>query len=107
MSEAIGSSGPQLRLIQGGGQRREESLETRDAVARVLMEAGVDLLLKRITPLRAETIEREVDEVLALFDRVDAQPVLAPILERRLDELELLVDETRVRRQPRRRLRQH
>lgn len=106
MSQAVGS-GPQLRLIQGGGQRREESLETRDAVARVLMEAGVDLLLKRITPLRAETIEREVDAVLALFDRVDAQPVLAPLLERRLDALEELVDETRERRQPRRRVRQH
>lgn len=94
---------PALRVIQGGGQKRQESLESRDAVARILMEAGVDLLLRRITPGRAEAIEKEVSSVLDLFDAVDAQPALGPLLERRLDQLEVLMDETRERRIPRRR----
>ncbi len=85
-----------LRVIQGGGQRRQdEPLASRDAVARVLMEAGVDLLLRRISSARAEEIERKVDRVLDLFDRVDAAPVLMPVLRRHLDELEALMRETR------------
>lgn len=94
---------PALRVIQGGGQRQQETLDSRNAVARILMEAGVDLLLRRITPVRAEHIEREVSSVLDLFDAVDAQPALGPLLERRLDALETLMDETRERRIPRRR----
>ncbi|WP_369946310.1 hypothetical protein [Vitiosangium sp. GDMCC 1.1324] len=93
-----------LRVIQGGGQRRQdEPLVSRDAVARVLMEAGVDLLLRRITPLRAAEIERKVDRVLDLFDRVDAAPLLMPVLQRHLDELEALMRETRQVRAPARR----
>jgi hypothetical protein len=70
-------------------------------VARVLLEAGTDLLLKRISSDRAAEITRQVDEVLALFDRVDAQPLLALVLERKLETLESLMRdtrETRVRR---------
>ncbi|WNG42303.1 hypothetical protein F0U60_35325 [Archangium minus] len=93
-----------LRVIKGGGQRRpDEPLVSRDAVARVLMEAGVDLLLRRITPARAEEIERKVDRVLDLFDRVDAAPLLMPVLQRHLDELEALMRETRQVRAPARR----
>lgn len=93
-----------LRVIKGGGQRRaDEPLASRDAVARVLMEAGVDLLLRRITPLRAAEIERQVDRVLDLFDRVDAAPLLMPVLRRHLDELEALMRETRQVRAPARR----
>lgn len=93
-----------LRVIKGEGQRRpDEPLASRDAVARVLMEAGVDLLLRRITPVRAAEIERQVDRVLNLFDRVDAAPLLMPVLRRHLDELESLMRETRQVRAPARR----
>ena len=93
-----------LRVIEGGGQRRQdEPLVSRDAVARVLMEAGVDLLLRRISTARAAEIERKVDRVLDLFDRVDAAPVLMPVLRKHLDELETLMRETRQVRSPARR----
>lgn len=94
--------GAGLRVIRGEGQRREEPLASRDAVARVLMEAGADLLLRRISPARAREIERRVDRVLDLFDRVDAAPVLMPVLKRHLDELEALMRETRAVRAARR-----
>ncbi len=90
--------GPRLEVLQGGGQKRVERLKSRDAVARVLVEAGADLLLRRISHLRAEAIEQEVEAVLRLFDQVDAQPARLPELERRLDDLEALVSETRERR---------
>jgi hypothetical protein len=92
-----------LRVIRGGGERRpDEPLTSRDAVARVLMEAGADMLLRRISPQRAEEIERRVDRVLELFDRVDATPILMPVLRRQLDELEALMRETRQKRSVRR-----
>jgi len=90
--------GPRLAVLQGGGQRRADRLDNRDAVARVLIEAGADLLLRRISHLRAEAIEAEVEAVLALFDQVDAQPAKLPELQRRLDDLEALMRETRERR---------
>ena len=93
---------PGLRVIRGEGQRRQEPLASRDAVARVLMEAGADLLLRRISSARAEEIERKVDRVLDLFDRVDSAPVLMPVLKRHLDELEALMRETREVRAARR-----
>ena len=87
---------PALRVVRGGGEKRPpESLDSRDAVARVMMEAGVDLLLRRISPARAEEIERRVDHVLRLFDKVDRTPALYPLLKRELDDLELLMRETR------------
>jgi hypothetical protein len=96
------NASPKLRVINGLGQKREEPLADRDAVARVLIEAGADLLLRRISPERAETIERDVDEVLDLFDRVDANPLLRPVLQKKLDALEALVRETRDTRRVRR-----
>lgn len=87
-----------LRVIQGGGERTHEPLTSRDAVVRVLVEAGADLLLRRISPERAQAIEEEVNEILDLFDRVDGTPGLLPVLRRRLDELESLMGETRDRR---------
>ena len=90
--------GPRLAVLEGGNQPRPDRLVDRDAVARVLLEAGADLLLRRISPVRAEAIEQEVEAVLALFDQVDAQPAKLPLLEKRLDELEALVRETRERR---------
>lgn len=87
-----------LRVIQGGGERVQEALSSRDAVVRVLVEAGADLLLRRITAERAEYIERSVNQILDLFDRVDAVPQLMPVLKRQLDELEALMTETRAQR---------
>ncbi len=96
-------SGAGLRVIRGEGQRRpDEPLTSRNAVARVLMEAGADMLLRRISPERAGEIERRVDRVLDLFDRVDANPILMPVLRRHLDELEALMRETREKRPARR-----
>ena len=92
---------PRLTLIKGEGRRTEEPLDNRDAVMRVLIEAGADLLLRRISPERAEFIEERVDEVLALFDRVDREPGAIAELKKRLDDLEGLMRqtrETRVRR---------
>ena len=89
---------PSLRVIKGGGQRKQEPLKSRDAVVRVLVEAGADLLLRRISPERAQEIEKRVDRVLDLFDRVDAKPELFIVLERELSSLETLMTETRERR---------
>lgn len=86
---------PRLRVIQGGGQREREKLASRDAVVRVLLEAGADLLLRRISSVRAEEIERQVEAILALFDRVDKDPGRMPELQRRLEDLEALMTETR------------
>lgn len=96
-------SKPRLRVIQGLGQKQQEPLASRDAVARVLIEAGADLLLRRISPERAEAIEGEVDEILKLFDLVDRNPLVMPVLQRKLDELEALMQDTRERRAQRRR----
>jgi hypothetical protein len=78
-----------------------EPLDSRDAVVRVLVEAGADLLLRRISPERAEHIERTVNHVLELFDRVDEVPQLLPVLRRELEALEQLMLETRQRRKRR------
>lgn len=96
-------SAPSLKLITGLGQKKEEPLESRDAVARVLIEAGADLLLRRISSERAEAIEHDVDEVLRLFDLVDRNPLLMPVLHKKLDALEALVRDTRDKRTARRR----
>lgn len=89
---------PKLRVIDGLGQKKTEPLLTRDAVARVLMEAGADLLLRRISHERAEEIEKQVDEILELFDRVDDNRLLFPVLQKKLDALETLMQETREKR---------
>ena len=89
---------PKLRVIQGLGQKEQEPLASRDAVTRVLIEAGADLLLRRISSERAEEIEKEVDEILSLFDRVDDNRLLFPVLQRKLDALEQLMRETREKR---------
>ena len=93
---------PKLRVIAGLGQRKPEPLTSRDDVARVLIGAGADLLLRRISTERAEEIEAQVDEILRLFDKVDRQPVLMPVLAKKLDALESLVRESREKRLKRR-----
>ena len=94
--------GPKLRVIEGLGQRKEETLASRDAVARVLIGAGADLLLRRISSERAEEIEQLVEEILTLFDRVDRTPILMPVLSKKLEGLERLVRESREKRVRRR-----
>jgi hypothetical protein len=92
---------PWLRVIQGGGEKKEPKLKDRNAVARVLVEAGADMLLRRISTERAEEIEKRVDEILGLFDRVDVDPAAFPLLQARLDALEELMRETRAIRKRR------
>jgi len=93
---------PKLRVIAGLGQRKEDSLTSRDAVARVLIGAGADLLLRRISTERAEEIEQMVEEILTLFDKVDRAPILMSVLAKKLDALEGLVRESREKRLKRR-----
>ena len=97
MQLPLGST-PRLKLIEGLGQKKPEVLASRDDVARVLMEAGADLLLRRISSERAEEIEAQVDEILRLFDKVDDNRLLFPVLQRKLDALEALMRETREKR---------
>jgi hypothetical protein len=89
---------PRLKVINGLGQKKIEPLSSRDAVARVLIETGADLLLRRISPTRAEAIEEEVEAILTLFDRVDREPGVMVELQKKLDGLEALMRETRERR---------
>ncbi len=93
-STAVDARQP-LRLIRGQGQKQTERLDSRDAVVRVLIEAGADLLLRRISSERAEDIRQRVDRIMSLFDHVDTSPDLLPALKRQLDELEALMRETR------------
>ncbi len=86
---------PKLRVLTGGGERVQEPLASRDAVARVMLEAGADLLLRRISSERAEEIETRVERILTLFDAVDRQATARPKLEAELNELEALMRETR------------
>jgi hypothetical protein len=90
-----------LRVIEGGGRRTREKLASRDAVVRVLVETGADMLLRRISVERAEAIQDNVDRILELFDEVDRAPHLMPVLQRELDELEALMTETRAIRSAR------
>lgn len=55
----------------------------------------MDVLLKHITPDRAQEIERRVDRVLLLFDRVDGHLENQTVLSAELDELEALMRQTR------------
>lgn len=62
---------PKLRVIRGGDDWESsfEPITSRDAAIRCLVEAGADLLLRRITVELAERVEKAVDTVIALEDR--------------------------------------
>jgi len=91
-----------LRVIEGGRQRRKETLETRNDVARLLVAAAADMLLHRITSDRAHEIQVRVERVQRLFERCQGDPILLPILRRELDELEALWRESQDKRRSRR-----
>ncbi len=81
-----------LRLLAGGGEGRPaERLTSRDAVARVLVGATADLLLRRIGPAQAHSIHFQVERVLLLFDAVDRGTVAVGQLAVELNALEGLV----------------
>ena len=84
-----------LKLIRGSNRRAEERLNSRDTVIRILIESGVDLLLRRISAARAREIQRAVDEILMLFDQVDSSPERVSLLHQQLDSLERLMNDTR------------
>ena len=91
-------SRPGLRVIRGEGQRREEPLKTQGDVVRLLLDAACELMLKRISPDRAHEIQRRVDRILRLFERVPADPVATALLRRELDDLETLWREGELKR---------
>lgn len=89
------TAAPFLRVIDGEGRARADKLRSRDDLARVLVGAAGDMLLKRISAPRGHEIQKRVDKLLALFDRVDREPLLEPILRRELDALEELLRESK------------
>ena len=96
---------PRLKVIDGLGQKKKaEPLTNRDAVARVLIGAGADLLLRRISSVRAEAIETAVEEVLQLFDLAERDRSRFAELANKLNELEVLVRDSAEKRPARRHL---
>jgi hypothetical protein len=63
-------------------------------------KAGTDRAAEK-TPERAQEIERAVNRVLSLFERVGAQPKLESVLDRELEDLATLMGESRTRRRTR------
>ncbi len=92
-----------LRVIRGEGKRRDETLRDRNDVTRVLVGAAADLLLKRISPDRAQELARRVAKIMRLFDRVDDEPALMLLLRKELDDLEAIVREGREKHEARKR----
>ena len=82
-----------LRVIKGEGQRQERPLKSRDDVARVLVGAACDMMLRRISVERAHEIEVRVERINRLFDRLGDDPTAMALLRRALDELEQIVRE--------------
>ncbi len=93
---------PGLRVIEGGGQPKpRERLNSPEAVMRLLVEASADVLLRRISPERAHEIERQVGKTLRLFESSKGSVRHRQELDRALDALESLMDETRSRKKAR------
>ena len=72
---------------------------------RVLIEAGADVLLRRITPERAHDIEKRVTQLMALFEAAKSstpqQAQKKAQLHAELEALERLMSETRLRKKAR------
>lgn len=84
-----------LRLIRGGAEGRDETLRDRNDLARLLAASAADLLLRRISTVRANEIETRVNRALWLLDRARTEPLARPILRRELDQLEAIWREGR------------
>jgi len=91
-----------FRVIQGEGQRRDETLHDKNDVARLLIGAALDMMHKKITVERNSEIQRRVDRVLRLFDLAADDPVAMVLLRRQLDELEKIYREGRDKKSTRR-----
>jgi hypothetical protein len=91
-----------FRVIQGEGQRRDETLHDKNDVARLLVGAAVDMMHQRISVERNSEIQRRVDRVLRLFDLAGDDPVAMVLLRRQLDELEKIYREGRDQKRSRR-----
>jgi hypothetical protein len=91
---AVGRARPKLSVIPGDGKPEPRPLRTRNDLAGVLVGAASDLLLRRISSVRAHEIEKRVDRLMDLFDRVDSEPLMMKVLRRELDDLEALLKES-------------
>lgn len=89
-----------FRIIKGEGKKRDETLRTRNDVARLLVASAADVMLRRISVDRAHEIETKVERVMKLFDRAD-DPLVQLLLRRELDQLEALWREGQEKRNPR------
>lgn len=85
-----------FRVIRGEGRGRDETLRTRDDVARLMMASAADMMLHRISPERAYEIEEQVERVMRLFDK-PRSAIIDSQLRLELDDLEALWREGRVR----------
>jgi len=87
-----------FKVIRGEGQKRAETLHSKDDVVRLMVGTACDVLLKRVSPDRAHEIQRRVDRIMRLFERVPADPVAVALLRRELDDLESLYREGQQKR---------
>ena len=84
---------PKFRVIAGGNQRRERELTCRGDVVRLLAAAAAEMMLRKISPLRAHEIQRRAVKIMILFEKKassenDAE--LSRILSRELRQLETI-----------------
>lgn len=77
-----------FRVIRGEGRKRDETLRSRDDVARLLVASAANMMLQRMSTERAHEIQARVDRVMHLFDLVERDPLAARFLRHELDELE-------------------
>ncbi len=82
------SSRKAFRVVRGEGQKRDETLYSRDDVARLLVASAANMMLQRMSTERAHEIQARVDRVMHLFDLVERDPLAARLLRHELDELE-------------------
>ena len=61
---------PKLTVVKGGGKRAALCLKTPHDVARLMASAAAEMMLRRISPLRAHEIQQRGVRALSLFERV-------------------------------------
>ncbi len=114
---ADSAHGHSLRLMRGGAASSEKPLvlRTREDVVGVLVSAAADLLLRRISPVRAHEIEKRACRILRMFGEAEAEegaPDSAEVsggkssgslLQRELRQLAAICQEGRQKGRPHRR----